>query len=278
MVFKFFKEIVGAIKEGIDEAKQEVAQEEAEERAKEQLEHENQLEQVKSLPQKEVFFTALGAPYRRLFVADTSYYLSAMDVPADKKEELARLIARDFDVMDKASLMQMAKKTQTHLYAAIFLQNTDVKGMNDEELLAFNDLLPFLSELAAESITEKHLSFARQLFLDKFASLNFNLPEDSKSLVALWMSRFSYAASVSVGLGYLSIQEAYGLFEPIVEVGLTQITDWQAFGELFIKGEKQDGTNNVLGRKALSMQVDQLLEQPLSPWLVQAWPQKLTDL
>ena len=278
MVFKFFKEIIGAVKEGIDEAKQEVAQEQAEEQEKEQFEHEKQFKHIKALPQKEVFFTALGAPYRRLFVADIPYYLSAMDLPADKKEELAQLIARDFDVTDKTSLMRMAKTTQTHLYAAIFLQNTDVKVMSDEELLAFNSLLPFLSELDAESITEKHLSFARQLFLEKFASLKFNLPEDSKSLVALWMSRFSYAASVSVGLGYLSIQEAYSLFEPIVEVGLTQISDWQAFGALFVKGEKQDGTNNVLGRKVLSMQVDQLFKQPLSPWLVQVWPQKLTDL
>jgi hypothetical protein len=274
MVFKFFKEMLGAFKEGIDEAKAEHAEEQAaEKQLKEQLDA-TQAENFASLTPKEIFYTALGAPYRKLFVGDSAYDLSCMDVPEGKKRELAEYINRDFSVFDKNSLVARAMSTQATLYSTLLFSKVSITDENAEKYARF---LPILENL--EAVSAEELSLIRNEFVLQLTNAEHDLVDDkSRALIALWMSRLSYMTTSSVGLGFISKTEAFDLLQPFVEVGVKQIKDWRTLGALFIEGEKQDSSNNMVGRKILSMQVNKLLEDSSSPWLTQPWPENISTL
>lgn len=84
--------------------------------------------------------------------------------------------------------------------------------------------------------------------------------------------------SASVWLGCISKAEAQNLLEPFVDVALHQIKSWNDFGDLFVAGEKEYGTNNFIGRNLLGSAVKTLFGQPDSPWKTLAWPASLNAL
>jgi hypothetical protein len=274
MVFTFIKEMIGALKEGIDEAKTEMAQEQAaKEQEKERL-NASLAERFASLTVKEIFYTALGAPYRKLFVGDSAYDLSCMDVPEEKKRELAEYIKRDFSVFDKDSLTATANSTLANVYATLLFSKVSINDKNTEKYSRFLALLE-----NAETISAEDVSLIREELVAQLSDTeNGLIDEKSRATIVLWMSRLSYMTGASVGLGFINKDEGFDLLKPVAEVGVTLIKDWRHFGALFIEGEKQDGTNNMVGRKVLSMQVNKLFEDPTSPWLTQPWPQSISAL
>lgn len=102
MVFKFFKGIADAVKEGIEEGKEEARLEAAQAAADQAM----QDQRWAKLDPREKFYAALAAPLRRLFIDDAPYYLGSFDIPEGKGAEVAKYLERDFDVTDGDSLEQ----------------------------------------------------------------------------------------------------------------------------------------------------------------------------
>lgn len=173
MVFKFFKEMIGALKEGIDEAKTELAQEQAaKELLKEQLDA-ARAENLAALTAKEIFYTALGAPYRRLFVSDSAYDLFCMEVPEEKKRELAEYINRDFGVFDKDSLVATAMSTQATLYSILLFSKVSITDENAEKYTHFLSLLE-----NPDTVSAADLSLIREEFVLKLSSMEHELVDE----------------------------------------------------------------------------------------------------
>lgn len=293
MVFGFFKELLDSAKEGIAEAKAESAAEAAvkktELEATESVNRDFFLKKFEVLSDQEKFYTALGAPYRETFIGDLSnaksqqrpaYYLYAMDVPEGEKKDIAKLIDRDFSVVDRASLQKMAALMELSVY---ILGHPDLPSYLMRKLN-----ISFETDLSADDNARLEAAFdhvyssldhdypALMKLLTNFRTetqgLGTDFPDDKLGLLALWMSRLSYMTSCSVALGYLSHPEALAMLSNIIDVGLIKIRSWKQFGELFVVGDKQDGSNNVLGRKFLAGKIEKLLSESNSPWVEFAWP------
>ena len=88
----------------------------------------------------------------------------------------------------------------------------------------------------------------------------------NQDLLALWTSRLSWATAASAGLGYITRDEAIAILSEHIDPAKKHFTDWKAFGDAFVRGDKIDGSNNVLGRKVLSAQIGLLKSLDNSPW------------
>jgi Protein of unknown function (DUF1266) len=293
MVFGFFKEMLASMKEGIDEAKAEATAEAEVKKGQEQVaflsNQQNLLDKFKNVSNQEKFYTALGAPYRETFIGDLSnakteqrqaFYLYAMDVPQASKEEIAQLIDRDFGVVDKDSLQAMAALMELSVY---ILGHPDMPGFLMQKLnISLEKQLSATDDARLQAAFENVYSAldhdypALMSLLADFRlesrSLGVDFPDEKLGLLALWMSRLSYMASCSVALGYITKSDALAMLTNLVDVGLVKIHSWKQFGELFVIGDKQDGSNNVLGRKFLASRIEKLMTESHSPWVEFTWP------
>lgn len=207
MVFKFFKGLADAVKEGLEEGRAEARQEAAQAEADQGAE----LQRLADIDPRERFCASLAAPLRRLFIDDAPHYLASMDLPEAKRPEVAQFLERDFDVSDGADLAERVADLSAPLQAS-------------------------------EAI-------------------------DTAAL-ALCTCRMAYMASAAVGLGYVTREQALELVQAPLELCARRIDGWAAYGALYLEGEKQDGTNNLLGRKVMASQVNRLQEEfwPHVPW------------
>jgi Protein of unknown function (DUF1266) len=287
-VFKFIKEtIVDGLKEGVAEAKAEMAADalKADTASVNKKAYALELAQKhQALSPEEIFVVALGAPYREVFIADLSdaksenrpaYYLCSMDVPQDQAQELKKYLERDFDVTDQASLMHMTMQTQALIYSSLVLDCGQVAVDSLEELAELDSALAAHVTALLSAIEDNQASSWASLLLTSqdwiSKSQLHNATTDQKAKIALWMARLAYATTLSAGLGYISKSQALKLMKFLVQTGLPVISNWQDFAELYLAGEKLDGTNNMLGRKVLSIKVQTLLKDPLSPWVTHPW-------
>lgn len=118
-MFKALKELMGAWRDGIAEAKTELAQE-AEEKDAKKLEAQSELAaKLETIPLYEQFVTALGAPYRQTYMRELSaakrderpaiYLRSFVLGPDEKPETWNGLLDRDFSITDEVSLRDVLK-------------------------------------------------------------------------------------------------------------------------------------------------------------------------
>jgi hypothetical protein len=301
MPFKFFKEIIQSVKEGVAEAKAEMAEEKAAEAVKKEL----NAARFDEIDPNEKFLTALGAPFRRIFVSDEDFYLCSISVPDEKKEEAGKYLLRDFDVDDRNSLLKMSITAQASVFGLLAMRLAEqgfdapflplaqvIRELNAgnaniarwdsllDQIATVGDFLErikgFIENADASRIDEWNSFRATiEAFLINEADA---LDESALATIALWMSRLSYASILSAGLGHVDKDEAFSLLRPIVKVGLTRIDSWERMATLFLAGEKQDGTNNMVGRKLISMMVDRLRDPKGGIWATLNWPRSLDAL
>jgi Protein of unknown function (DUF1266) len=276
MVFKFIKELIDAAKEGVAEGKKELAEEKAAKQAQDEMAADELNHKLTAISDKEKFFTALGAPYRRLFVSEEVLYLSSHNVPEAKKKELAEFLERDFGVHDRDSLLKMTIEAQASVFSILCLNVQQVNGQANDQANTerFLESAANFAQNADAARYGEWVIFRHEL--EAIISQNAaNHDALSRARIALWMARFSYVSMASAGLGYVDLEEAQGLIAPLAQLGVQQIHSWHDYAALFKAGEKDDGTNNFLGRKIMSSMVDGLLNKDDSVWKTIAWPQAI---
>lgn len=267
MAFGFFKELKDALMEGVAEAREELAQEAAkEEEAKAALTR-TLNEKTAQLPPEEIFVVLLGAPLREVFVDDAArakwdnrkpYYSLSMEVHEDCLEEMAGYLKRDFDVEDRATLCECFSEAEVCI-ALLVLDKTP-------------DDAPFSrGEACSETLDADEARGA----LRRMKDLDSKALMPSKPLLALWMVRLSYLATVSAALGYIDRETVYDWMSDIVSLGFPLFDSWEDYAESYRQGEKDDGTNTILGCTFINKKTDWLLKAPESPWSIYPWPKEL---
>ncbi len=245
--------MIDAVKEWMDEWENELLEEENQ--AKEQAAL--LAEKLKSLSMEEVYITILWAPYRELFIPDLTrahiderpaYRLCTTDISEDKREEAKKLIERDFDVSDAESFESEFFHIQTSIRSLLLSKNEDAMS------LLSNDNFSFSPEEAR--ILEK-------LVLDNLSESKTNL-----WLLSMRLSRLSYMTSTSVWLWYVSLSDVQNELITTIKIVYPLIKDWNEYGQSIIVWEKEDGTNNIVGRKLIANEVKNLLQDKNSPWLL----------
>jgi hypothetical protein len=293
MVFKFFKEIVGAMKEGVAEAKTELAAENAEREAQRASDDDAARLRLELLPKREIFLTALGAPYRWLFVGESALDLAAMELPPAKVEELSKLLVRDFGAQDDSSVATAALVFECTLYVHMVLEHYGPKaGVASEsavdqateqrmQLIAgtMQQIEAAANGAAGSTVSVEQLRQCRDELVDELGTLDTSeMSDDSRARLAACTARVSYLVTGSVGVGLIDRLRAAELLANLATLVVQQCASWDEFCTLYVAGEKADGTNNLLGRKVLSDGAKRLLTEAASPWTTLAWPQTLEEL
>lgn len=106
-MFKFFKELVDTVKEGMAEGRAELAQETADRQAAQQENNAALAARLAASSRFENFAVALAAVYRQTFAPDlkeareaqrSAVHLMCVGIPPDEVEAWKKLLARDFSV------------------------------------------------------------------------------------------------------------------------------------------------------------------------------------
>ncbi|MET3497028.1 DUF1266 domain-containing protein [Variovorax boronicumulans] len=106
-MFKFFKELVDSVKEGMAEGRAELAQEEADRQAAQQKNNAELEARLAASSRFENFAVALAAVYRQTFAPDlneareaqrSAVHLLCIGIPPNEVEPWKKLLARDFSV------------------------------------------------------------------------------------------------------------------------------------------------------------------------------------
>lgn len=109
-MFKFFKELVDTVKEGMAEGRAELAQEAAERQAARQAGNDALEARLAASSRYENFVVALAAVYRETFAPDLqeareagrqAVHLMCVGIPAKEVEAWKKLLARDFSVSNR---------------------------------------------------------------------------------------------------------------------------------------------------------------------------------
>jgi Protein of unknown function (DUF1266) len=270
-LFKFIKD---AIKEGVEEGKAELAVEKSQKDAEQEAQQEIFRQKLAGISAEELFAVSLGAPYRQTFMPDLgdaqtqnrpAYYLCGMDVQESNRDPMKKLLERDFSVRDRTSLLHMAMQTQALMYCAFSMKGEDPQSQLLEEQTRL-----FLRAIEQDRTEDWEAALNEARATISQAQLQQGSAEQ-RGQVVLWMSRLAYAATVSVGLGYIDKAQVLELLKPMIQTGLGVVSSWQEFAELFLLGDKADGSNNFLGRKVIGMHIKKLLEDERSPWVTHPW-------
>ncbi|MDR2507486.1 MAG: DUF1266 domain-containing protein [Candidatus Accumulibacter sp.] len=269
MIFSFFRELKDAVMEGVAEAREELAQEAAKEEVAKAALARTLDEKTAQLSPEEIFVVLLGAPLREIFVDDAArakrdnrkpYYSLSMEVHEDCLEEMAGYLKRDFDVEDRATLRERFSEVESCIVSLVFGETLDDaigrEGCGENDDADENTLRGALRRMKNLLPDGKELS-------------------SSKPLLALWMARFSYLATVSAALGYIDRDTVYDWMSAIVSLGFPLFDSWEDYAESYRQGEKEDGTNTILGRTFINKKTDWLLKVPESPWFLYPWPKEL---
>lgn len=283
MVFKFFKELAGAMKEGVAEAKAELA----EEKAKKDAESAAIDERVAALPKREVFLTSLGAPYRNIFVGHSAFDRSAMEIVDKERDNVAKLLSRDFGVADEESLSVATLVMEILLYSNVLVARADASAKRGgtqeaadaavQRIEAIQErIAPALEAAEAENVPVGNIRELTAIRDDLHAQITSVTPgrlsDDERAHLAAATARISYLVTATVGIGRAERAQADALLSPIARLAVSQYDDWTDYAERYNAGEKLGNLNNLLGRKLLSSATNDLLTEPASPWRTHPWP------
>jgi hypothetical protein len=284
-VFKFFKELIDSVKEGVEEGKAELAAEAREREIANALQDSAQMEAA--LP-GEVFLTALGGPYRWLFVGETKPDLSFFDIAEAKRKEVAKLLERDFGAHDNQSLMsaalvmenlaigQVGMSLHTDLLESEHFNVTaeDSERRLDEITAVLGPVLEAQTQDDSDGLPLVTLDAIRtQLWqgMDDDNALDY-MSEERAALLAVGAARVCYLVSTGAGLGYIDRAAALAHLARLTEAVRVTFPNWSAYADAYVAGEKLNTTNNALGRKFLADATKRLLKEPTSPWVFSRWP------
>jgi Protein of unknown function (DUF1266) len=289
MVFKFLKELAGAMKEGVAEAKAELAEEQARKAAESAVID----ERIQALPKREVFLTSLGAPYRNIFVGHSAFDRSAMEIVAAERANVEKLLLRDFGVADEESLSVATLVMETLLYSNILVERAHMRAKSastpeeSEDVIRQIEALqeriaPTVAAAAAEKVPTGNIRVLTEIRDNLHAQITSATPgrlsDDERAHLAAATARISYLVTATVGIGRADRALADALLSPIARLAVSQYDDWSSYAERYNAGEKIGNLNNFLGRKLLSSATQDLLTEPMSPWRTHPWPTDFATL
>ncbi|WP_104382438.1 DUF1266 domain-containing protein [Sphingobacterium sp. HMA12] len=240
-MFKFFKELLSAVKEGVRDAQEELAQEaEMDKTSKEQV---NGKEMLKGISYEEQFGTALGAAFRVIVFGDWFTVFGSADddgtypihlyqfgnypKQAEYSNEFSKLLKRDFAIEDT--------ETCLHILAAycnllgVKTHDTVLKGREDQ-------------------IDSGRWDIARP------------------GVDALAVAVGSHIVAAATDVGYLPKSAALDILKNLSSYARLHFKDWHTFSEKFLEGEQHVGLNNKIGKSYLKRYIGYLREKIGSPW------------
>ena len=240
-MFKFFKELLSAAKEGVREAKEELAQEAELDKAKKQ--QINSKDMLNNIPYEEQFGTALGAAFRVIVFGDWFtvfgsagddgtypvhlYQFGTYPKQAEYRDELVKLLKRDFAIADTESCLQI--------------------------LTAYFNLLGIKTGGTALEGRE-----------DQIDSGSWDISKPGVDALAITVS--SHITTAAADVGYLPKSAALDILKKLSSYARLHFKDWHTFSEKFLEGEHHVGLNNKIGKSYLKRYVGYLREKIGSPW------------
>ena len=235
-MFKFFRELIDSAKEGAQEAKTELQQEAQLKADAEAARVANELAQFEATapPASERFAMALATPYRYIFSSE-------MGIAARNSRR-----AYGFETI---GLLGETEKSWAGLLQRDF-------SINDEAS-AMETVAHFRQQLRSSSVDR---------------NTENGIGQDSRhDSAAVWLVRVSYVIVTSAALGYFSPQFAYDLLRPFAVEAGQEFSGWEDLGRSFLRGEKHEPGSNFLGRKLFASAIEDLLVNPISPWVTVPW-------
>jgi len=251
-MFKTLKKIKNFIKESYQEGVEEAKAELAAEKAQESAQNEENRKRIAEIPHSELFALAIAAPFRAVYLSDWSpifeddkpdeevilpyslySYGDADSLTETKRDELRKLLSRDFSVFDKDSAIRVS--------ASILLASSisdKLAEQADEESALINSFRDYLK-------TEGHITPAWN---------------------ALAACMAAYVISGSADCAYIKKDFASELLTDVSAFVRKEFSSWEEFGEEFLKGERKIKLNNALGRGFLKKYVGYLNNKQGSPW------------
>ncbi len=241
-MIKFFKEIISAFKEGIEEGKQELAEEQKLENDKNNIDQTT----IESLPYTERFGNALGAPFRVVIFGDwftlfkkleestEDYYpvhlytFGSYQRLDDVKKTFTKVLKRDFGIKDTSSCLKVLSSFFD--IAWIAKKNTPVENIES---------------------TEVNMPYAE-------------LSEPNKSAVVSCI--MSHITTAATDVGYLDKKDALVILDKTIAYVKQHHNNWDDYGTCFIEGQSQVGLNNAVGKSTLKKYVEYLKSKKGSPW------------
>lgn len=270
LAFIFMKPIIEGIKEGIVEAKEEVEADTNIENQKINEEWAIFYEEIlKETEFFERFSLALAQPYRKIFTNTDLTKLNASCFSFKKLSEkqlteLKSVIKRDFGVIDKQTLTDSEKN---------FSKNIDtLKDKLQEEpnfallLDNFSFSTPYRMKFQFE--TELHLSKKEKNYINNFENkyhLGIYGAEGFKIGV------LSYLYTSSYELDFINKYELKEYMEILISEAQELFDSWEIYGESFKIGEYSARLNNALGRKAIELNIKNLIDDQCTPWQNMLW-------
>ncbi|MGE8380608.1 MAG: DUF1266 domain-containing protein [Sphingobacterium sp.] len=240
-MFKFFKELLSAAKEGVNEAREELAQEAELDKAKSpQI---NNKDMLNNIPYGEQFGTALGAAFRVIVFGDWFtvfgsagddgtypihlYQFGNYPKQAEYRDELVKLLKRDFAITDIESCLQI--------------------------LAAYFNLLGIKT---GGTVLE-----GRE---DQIDSRSWDISKPGVDALVITVS--SHITTAAADIGYLPKSAALDILKNLSSYARSHFKDWHTFSEKFLEGEHYVGLNNKIGKSYLKRYIGYLREKIGSPW------------
>jgi hypothetical protein len=246
IMFKFFRELLNAAKEGAREAQEELAQEREMDNAS--TEQVNSKELLNDISYDEQFGTALGAAFRVIVFGDWfTVFGSASDDgsypvhlyqfgnyprQAEYRNEFVKLLKRDFAIEDRESCFQI-------LAAYFNLLGIKIKGIVLE---------------------------GRE---DQIGSVSWDIGKPGVD--ALAVAVVSHIVTAATDVDYLSKPVAMEMLKSLSSYARLHFVDWSSFSDKFLEGEQQIGLNNNIGKSYLKRYIGYLREKVGSPWKNVVW-------
>jgi hypothetical protein len=244
-MFKFLKELMDSVKEGIEEGKAELAEEEAAEEKKAHDEHTALLAQIETIPYDEKFGVALGAHFRCAYFNDWFtvfkddpddneypihlYICGSYDAVEENKKGLAQILKRDFDITDTKSCLYVL---------AMFFSFAGISASG-----------------APLDVDEGVEQLNRQMWDASRPGVN-----------ALIASVLSHIVSAGVDVGYIEKADGLSFLKAIASFAKDHYRSWSEFNENFFIGEATVGLNNKAGKAVLAKKAGYLTTKKGSPW------------
>jgi hypothetical protein len=281
MVFKFFKEMVDAVKSGIEEGKAELADEQ---KQRDITAIDDEHEFLKAVG-KEMFLVGLGAPYRHFFLTEDPRTVGTFYLADKQKAEATKLLQRDFGVNDNSSAIGGSIVIKTLIYALLVSDQEEASLSDDIDVImrASNrmEVVKAIIDETEQGVNQKGADVGamiaqqteRMISVKQMLEPGFMEHTEIATCASVVnnVARLSYFVSVSAGLGYLSKEEAITILEPAGKLVGAFFNSWESYAEAFKAGETMSKLNNALGKKLLIGAAEKLLKMENGPWQVQPW-------
>lgn len=248
MMFKFFRELLNATREGVTEAKEELTlqAEQKKKEGEECLVTDGNI--LRDIPYEEQFGNALGAPFRVIVFGDWfTVFGSAGDdgnypihlyqfgnyPKIDQyRSDFIKLLKRDFAITDMESCLEVL----TRYFTLLGIDRTGI---------------------ALEG---------------KSGHIDTAIWDISKPGVnAFAVAVTSHIVTSATDVGYLSKPIALTILKHLSLYAKKHFSDWLLFSDHFLEGENQVGLNSKIGKSYLKRYIGYLKEKKGSPWNNVGW-------